>query len=163
MSPSRRVLLGGGLALLALLGGCESEDQPATQPTTTSSALSTTTSGPAHAPSASTTSAASASGCPTGVGAGPEDAARAVRCLYAAWKEGDRDKAAAVASVDVVASLFGHRWSPPEADLGPCHPNPRTGGEDCSFDHHSGVYLLDVRRSEGGWRVTQVQGPLTGE
>ncbi len=97
------------------------------------------------------------------MGAGPADAPQAARCLYSAWKANDRSAAVVVASADAVDSLFRQRWSPPDATLPPCTSDPATGSELCRYDHHDGTYLVDVKRSEGGWRVVQVQGPLQGE
>jgi hypothetical protein len=103
---------------------------------------------------------AGASACPTGQRAGASGPDQASACLYAAWKEANRAKAEAVASVDAVDALFRERWSAPEGTVTPCTPGSQEGSMTCSFEHHGANYVLDARRSEGGWRVTQVQGPL---
>ncbi len=148
------------VALLVLLTACSDDgsehgtaapsDTAATEPTT-------------PMPPTTVISGAQKPSCPTGIGAGPADALQAARCLYAAWKAGDRAAAAVVASTDVVESLFRERWSPPDGNILPCIADPATDAQLCSYDYHDSVYHLGVRRSEGGWRVTEVQGPLQGE
>ena len=101
-------------------------------------------------------------GCQTAGGA-PTSNEQAAQCLYAAWKEGNRERAAAVATPEAVASLFKERWSPPDATFDPCIPDQQTGADLCAFDYHGATYLVDVRRQGGGFQVTQVQGPLGGE
>jgi hypothetical protein len=143
-----------------LLAACADDgpDDRAATPSETTVAEQTT-----PTPSTTVISGAEKPACPTGVGRGPADALQAVRCLYAAWKAGDKSAAAVVASTDAVEALFRERWSPPEGNILPCIPDPATDAQLCSYDYHDAVYHLGVRRSEGGWRVTEVQGPLQGE
>ncbi len=150
------------VALLVVLSACASDGSD--DVTITPSETSVPTAAPTASMPPSTAAPATAKpACPTGVGVGPADPLRAARCLYEAWKANDRAAAAVVASTDAVDSLFQERWSPPDGTVPPCTPDPATGAHLCSFDYHDAVYSLDVRRSEGGWRVTQVQGPLQGE
>jgi hypothetical protein len=86
-----------------------------------------------------------------------QNAQQAARCLLQTWEADDRGKAAAFASLDVVELLFRQRWTAPAATFVNCSANPGTGGQTCTFEHHTGRYLLDVRMSEGGWRVTQLR------
>jgi len=97
----------------------------------TTSSPSSTTKGPV---ASATTTPASAipAGCPSGTGLAAQNAPQAARCLYEAWRRGDQVGAAA---------------------------QPATGGQACTYGYHGQRYVFDVRRSEGGWRVTQVQGP----
>ncbi|MDP8992468.1 MAG: hypothetical protein M3N31_05350 [Actinomycetota bacterium] len=145
------------MAALALLGACGSDGDRSAGTTTTAPAAA----GASTGPEASTTTVPPT--CPTGVRAGPASPDQASQCLYVAWKAGDRGKAEVVASADAVESLFRQRWSPPEGHVLPCFADAETGAHMCSYDHGGAVYVLDVRPSEGGWRVTQVQGPLHGE
>ena len=98
-------------------------------------------------------------GCPSGTGTAAQSAPQAARCLYEAWKNDDRALAAVFASLDVVDSLFGEQWSPPEGTFEGCSATPGGSGQACTFVHHGASYLFDVRRSEGGWRVTRLQAP----
>ena len=102
---------------------------------------------------------------PTGCQArgAPASSEQAAQCLYAAWKEGNPERAAAVATPEAVSSLFREKWSPPDAAFEPCISDHQAGGDLCTYDYHGATYLVDVRREGGGWRVTQVQGPLGGE
>ena len=147
-----------------VLGACAGDDSDdvTITPSDTSGTSVTTAAPTTSAPPSTATSGAANRACPTGVGAGPAEPLQAARCLYAAWKANDRAAAAVVASTDAVDSLFRERWSPPDGAVPPCIPDPATGSHLCSFEYHDAVYHLDVRRSEGGWRVTQVQGPLQG-
>ena len=146
--------------MLVLLTACaddRSDDRTASPAETTVAEQTTPT------PPTTVISGADRPTCPTGVGSGPADALQAARCLYAAWKAGDRTAAEVVASTDAVDALFRERWSPPEGNILPCIPDPATAAQHCSYDYHDAVYHLGVRRSEGGWRITEVQGPLQGE
>ncbi len=95
--------------------------------------------------------------CPSGVGSGPVDADQAVGCLERAWKEANRSAGETVASVDVVDALFADRWSSPGGVLRPCAPEPNTEAMTCRYEYQGAVHRFQVRRSEGGWRVTQFQ------
>ena len=118
-----------------------------------------TTTAPRNAASESTTTTpAGLQDCPAGVGAAARDPDQAARCLYAAWREGSRARAAVFASLDVVDSLFANRWSAPDGDLSPCFSDPDIGAQACRLHYHGAEYFFDVRRSEGGWRVTQLRG-----
>ena len=160
----RRVAMGASvLVLVVTLGACSTKDTPP---------------GPSAAPVASTAPATTATttvtsssvarttpppvesipgGCPTGVGVAAQSAPQAARCLFQAWETDDRAKAAAFASLDVVELLFQLRWTAPRGTFRDCSANPGTGGQTCTFEHHGSRYLFDVRRAEGGWRVTQLQ------
>jgi hypothetical protein len=161
----RPVVMGAwALVLIVALGACstkEPEPAPGAAPPVASTAPATTaTSTATSAPGTPTTPAPAASipgGCPTGVGAAAQSAPQAARCLFLAWETDDRARAAAFASLDVVELLFQRRWAPPAAAFRDCSANPATGGQTCAFEHQGGRYVLDVRRSEGGWRVTQLQ------
>ena len=93
------------------------------------------------------------------MGVAAQNAPQAARCLYEAWKQNDQAGAAVYASLDVVEILFRRPWSAPEGNYEGCSAQPATGGETCTYGHHGERYVFDVRRSEGGWRVTQVQAP----
>lgn len=151
------------LVLVVALGACstnEPQPGPSAAPVTSTVPATTTTTTLASAPVPPTTSPPAASipgGCPTGVGVAAQSAPQAARCLFQAWEADDRGKAAAYASLDVVELLFQRRWTPPSGTFKDCSANPGTGGQTCTFEHDGGRYLFDVRRSEGGWRVTQLQ------
>lgn len=162
----RPVVLGGwALILVVSLAGCSSEEgrpEPSaaqitsTAPAPTATTTITSTTGTRPTPP-STESIPG--GCPTGVGVAARSAQQAARCLFQAWEADDRAKAATFASLDVVELLFQRRWTPPSATFRDCSANPSTGGQSCAFEHQGGRYVLDVRRSEGGWRVAQLQRP----
>lgn len=152
--------------LVLTLAACSSEraqPQPgatsslAPADATTRTAAATVTSRPA----ATTVPPATAvpGGCPSGVGIAAQSAEQAARCLFRAWEEGDRTRAAGFASLDVVEVLFRDRWSSPPGTFAGCSAEPSTGGQLCDFEHRGTRYVFDVRRSEGGWRVTQLRRP----
>ena len=64
---------------------------------------------------------------PTGCQArgAPASSEQAAQCLYAAWKEGNPERAAAVATPEAVSSLFREKWSPPDAAFEPASPTTR--------------------------------------
>ncbi|MDP9075238.1 MAG: hypothetical protein M3N98_13960, partial [Actinomycetota bacterium] len=95
---------------------------------------------------------------PSGIGAAAQSPEQAAQCLYQAWAAGDRAAAAVFASLDVVDALFKAPWTPPAGTFAGCSADTG-GGYQCSFDHHGARYRFEVRRSEGGLRVTQVQHP----
>ena len=92
------------------------------------------------------------------MGVAAQNAQQAARCLFAAWEADDRALAAGFASLDVVGVLFRERWSPPPGTFAGCSAEAATSGEVCTFEHRGTRYVFDVRRSEGGWRVTQLRG-----
>lgn len=143
----------GALVMILLLVACGSDGANSTRHKAPSTVASPVTTGPA------TSAPTGAVGCPSGIGTAAQSADEAARCLYAAWKAADRAGAAVFASVDVVDALFRQPWSPPEGRILPCTPDPQAGEEVCRYDHHGDAYVLSVRPSEGGWRVTQLQGP----
>ena len=155
--------MGTSALLVVALGACstkEAQPGPSAAPVTSTVPATTATTTVASTPVPPTTSAPAASipgGCPTGVGVAAQSAPQAARCLFQAWEADDRGKAAAYASLDVVELLFQRRWTPPSGTFRECSATPATGGQTCTFEHQGGRYLLDVRRSEGGWRVTQLQ------
>ena len=164
---SRRLVVMGAsaLVLVVALGGCSTKDAPpapsaapsaTTEPATTATTTVTSSTVPRTTPPSTGTIPG---GCPTGVGVAAQNAQQAARCLLQAWEADDRARAAAFASLDVVELLFRQRWSPPGATFGSCSANPGAGGQTCTFEHHGGRYVLDVRMSEGGWRVSQLQRP----
>ena len=151
------------LLMVVALGACSTkEDQPApgaapapsTVPATT--ATTTVVSGAVTRTTPPTTQNIPG-GCPTGVGVAAQSAPQAARCLFQAWETDDRARAAAFASLDVVELLFQLRWTAPSGTFRDCSANPSTGGQTCTFEHHGARYVFDVRRAEGGWRVTQFQ------
>jgi hypothetical protein len=150
------------IVLVVALGACstnEPQPAPGAAPVASTAPATTTTTTVASAPAPPTNPPPAVSipgGCPTGVGVAAQSAAQAARCLFQAWEADDRGRAAAFASLDVVELLFQRRWTPPSATFRDCSANPGTGGHTCTFEHDGGRYLLDVRRSEGGWRVTQL-------
>ena len=155
------------LILVVALGACSTnEKQPgpsaapsvSNAPATTGTTLVTSTSVTRPTPPSTENVPG---GCPTGVGVAAQSAQQAARCLFQAWEADDRARAAAVASLDVVELLFQLQRTPPTATFRDCSATPVTGGQTCTFEHHGGRYLLDVRRSEGGWRVTQLQRPAS--
>ena len=164
---SRRLVVMGAsaLVLVVALGACSTKDAPpgpsaapsaSTEPATTTTTAVTSSTVPRTTPP---TTGAIPGGCPTGVGVAAQNAQQAARCLFQAWEADDRARAAAFASLDVVELLFRQRWTAPSATFGSCSANPGTGGQTCTLEHGGGRYLLDVRMSEGGWRVTQLQRP----
>ena len=165
VSPRPVAVCASALVLVVALGACSTKEEhpepgaapaastaPATTATTTVTSRSLTGTAP---PS----TANIPGGCPTGVGVAAQSAQQAARCLFQAWETGDRARAAAFASLDVVDLLFQLRWTPPTGTFRDCSANPGTGGQTCTFEHQGARYLLDVRRAEGGWRVTQLQRP----
>jgi len=146
------------LVPLLLLAACGA-GQPAVRPDAGAAPVPSTVPSAVPSTGPTTTAPAAIEGCPTGIGAAAQDADQAVRCLYAAWREDSRANAALFASQDVVDSLFTTRWSPPAGSLRPCRDDPAIGAQTCSIDYHGAEYLFDARRSEGGWRVTQLRGP----
>jgi len=161
MSPRRLVLAASALLLAGACGACSSDDPPpAAAPALVSSSSTTpsTTSAPLGLPPSTTLStAAIPGGCPSGVGVAAQSAQQAARCLFQAWEEGNRTTAAAFASLDVVDVLFRERWSPPTGTFSGCAAQAGTDGQICTVEHRGTRYLFDVRRSEGGWRVTQLR------
>ena len=164
MSPRRFLVGASTLALAAALGGCaDNDEQP--EPDAGSALASTTTTSPSSTtapprPLVSTTATATAAipgGCPTGVGVAAQSAQQAARCLFQAWEEDNRARAAAFASLDVVEALFRERWSAPVGAFGGCAPQSGIEGQLCTIDHRGTSYRFDVRRSEGGWRVSQLR------
>lgn len=163
---SRRCLIVGASALVltAALGACSGDDQP--PESAVGSALPATTSTTTRATAASsqplvstTTSAAAVipGGCPSGVGVAAQSAQQAARCFFQAWEEDNRTRAAAFASLDVVEALFRERWTAPVGTFDGCTPQSGTEGQLCTINHRGTSYRFDVRRSEGGWRVTQLR------
>jgi hypothetical protein len=162
----RPVVIGGwALVLVVSLGACstnEAQPEPGAAPVTSPAPATTaaTTSTPSTVPRTTPpTTENIPGGCPTGVGVAAQSAQQAARCLFQAWESDDRARAATFASLDVVELLFQRRWTPPSGTFRDCSPNPSTGGQSCAFEHQGGRYVLDVRRSEGGWRVAQLQRP----
>jgi hypothetical protein len=153
------------LAFAFTFAACSSDQaQPRPDnPSTVASDPSTTdvTSAPATTRPATTIApvAAIPGGCPSGVGVAAQSAEQAARCLFRTWEEADRTRAAAFASLDVVDMLFRDRWSSPPGTFAGCSAEPATGGQLCTFEHRGTRYVFDVRRSEGGWRVTQLRRP----
>lgn len=152
------------LALTAALGACAAGDEQPTPaagsgfPSTTSIAPTTTTAPPGPPVSrTATTAAAIPGGCPSGVGVAAQSAQQAARCLFQAWEEDNRARAAAFASLDVVEALFRERWSAPVGMFAGCASQSGNEGQLCTIDHRGTSYRFDVRRSEGGWRVTRLR------
>ncbi|MDQ1413074.1 MAG: hypothetical protein QOE07_1662 [Acidimicrobiaceae bacterium] len=146
------------LLLLPVLTACGSAKKAVTGPS--AGQVGTTTSA---TPSPSTTQPAAPSevipgGCPSGIGAAAQQPDQAAQCLYRAWEAGDRAQAAVFASLDVVANLFATPWTAPLGSFLGCAAQS-DGGQQCHFEHHGGRYEFETRRSEGGWRVTEVQRP----
>ena len=156
------VMGASALVLVVVLGACstnEAQPGPSAAPSSSTAPATTATTTVTSSPVTTTTPPPAENvpgGCPTGVGVAAQSAQQAARCLLQAWEADDRARAAAFASLDVVEDLFQLRRTPPTAMFRDCSANP-TGGQTCTFEHDGGRYLLDVRRSEGGWRVTQLQ------
>ena len=164
MRPRRVIVGASALLLAAALGGCSADDEqsePAVGsplPPTTSTSPSTTTARSEPLANATTTApAAIPGGCPSGVGVAAQSAQQAARCLFQAWEEGNRTRAAAFASLDVVDALFREGWSAPVGTFDGCAPQSGTEGQLCTINHRGTSYRFEVRRSEGGWRVTQLR------
>lgn len=162
MSPRRLVVGASVLALTAALGACAGDDQPESAvgsalPSTTSTTPTTTAPSRPLVSTTTTTTAAIPGGCPSGVGVAAQSAQQAARCLFQAWEEDNRARAAAFASLDVVEALFRERWSAPAGTFDGCASQSGTEGQLCTINHRSTSYQFDVRRSEGGWRVTQLR------
>jgi hypothetical protein len=164
----RLVSVAVALVLTAGLGACSSGDDgpvPAASPVPASSSstapkASTAPSSPTA--SATPTTAAIPGGCPSGVGVAAQSAEQAARCLFRSWERDDRTGAAAFASLDVVDALFRERWSAPVGTFGGCVPQAGSDGLLCTIEYRGTRYQFDVRRSEGGWRVTQLRRPAGG-
>ncbi len=151
------------LVLTAALGACSGDDEPpesavgSTLPSTASTTTKTTAA--SSQPLVSTTTSAAAvipGGCPSGVGVAAQSAQQAARCFFQAWEEDSRARAAAFASLDVVEALFRERWSAPAGTFEGCALQSGAEGQLCTISHRGTSYRFDVRRSEGGWRVTQL-------
>ena len=162
MSPRRLIVGASALVLAAAVLGCSADDEPpepaagSPLPSTTST-LGRTTAPSEQLVTTTTAPAAIPGGCPSGVGVAAQSAQQAARCLFQAWEEGNRARAAAFASLDVVEALFRERWSPPAGTFDGCAPQSGTEGQLCTISHRGTSYPFDVRRSEGGWRVTQLR------
>ena len=161
----RRLIVGAcALVLAAALGGCSAEDEqpePAVgSPLPSTTSITSSTIAPSE-PLVRTTTTAPApaipGGCPSGVGVAAQSAQQAARCLFQAWEEDNRARAAAFASLDVVETLFRERWSAPVGTFDGCAPQSGTEGQLCTINHRGTSYRFEVRRSEGGWRVTQLR------
>lgn len=138
------------------LGACASqpaEPGGAATVTTVASGASTTED--------QTTTTASSDRCPSGMGAAAQTPAQAAVCLHQAWEEGNRRKAAVFASLDVVDRLFLEGRAPSGTRFGGCRSNGPNEGEVCSYEHPGVEYRFQVRRSEGGWRVTEAPEAAT--
>lgn len=156
-SGSRRSFVhASASAVMLVLGACASqpaEPGSAATVTTVASGGSTTADQP--------TTTASFDRCPSGMGAAGQTPAQAAVCFHQAWEDGNRRNAAVFASLDVVDRLFRGGRAPSGARFGGCRSDGHSEGEVCSF-HHPGVeYRFQVRRSEGGWRVTGAQEAAT--
>lgn len=155
-----------GLMLIVALGACTSRPTepavrstaPTTLPMPAATTTTTTTVGPIPS-TATTPSTAIPGGCPSGIGVAAQSAAQAARCLHESWKDGDRARAAVYASLDVVDTLFQAAWSPPDGTFEGCSAASTIERQTCTFGYHGADYVLDVRRSEGGWRVTALPRP----
>lgn len=165
MSRRRLVVGASALALTVTLAACAAGDEQS-EPTVGSALPSATSSTPSTTttlarPLVSTTTTAAAApipgGCPSGVGVAAQSAPQAARCLFQAWEEDNRARAATFASLDVVEALFRERWSAPAGRFDGCASQSGTEGQLCTIDHRGTAYQFDVRRSEGGWRVTQLR------
>ena len=156
------------LVLTAALGACSADDEqrePAAGPalaSTSSTNPSTTSTPPSQVVSTTPTTAAIPGGCPSGVGVAAVSAQQAARCLFQSWEEDNRTSAATFASLDVVDALFRERWSAPRGAFTGCSAQPGTEGQLCTIEHRGTRYQFEVRRSEGGWRVTQLRRPAGG-
>ena len=157
------------LVLTVTLVACPSDDEPPAPDAGSAGAAPTTSSVPgttigSSTPVASTapTAAPIPGGCPSGVGVASQSAQQAARCLFQTWEEGNRTRAVTFASLDVVDVLFRERWSPPTGTFDGCSAKSGSEGQVCTMEHRGTRYLFDVRRSEGGWRVTQLQRPAGG-
>ena len=156
-SGSRRPFVhASASAVMLVLGACASQPADpgsAVTVTTVASGVSTAT----H----QTTTTASSDRCPSGMGAAAQTPAQAAVCLHQAWEEGNRRNAAVFASLDVVDRLFREGRAPSGARFGGCRSDGHDEGEVCSFEHPDVEYRFRVRRSEGGWRVTEAQEAVT--
>ena len=160
---ARLVQVACALALTVAVGGCSAGDEPpapaaASGPASTSStAVPASTTASATVVTTTPTTMAIPGGCPAGVGVAAQNAEQAARCLFQTWERNDRAAAAAFASLDVVDVLFRDRWSAPGGTFAGCAPQPGRDGQTCTIEHRGTRYQFDVRRSEGGWRVTQLR------
>ncbi len=167
--PAGRLVSGAsGLVLMVALAGCGSGPERPTLRSTDPTAPETTTTTPTTTVAPRPTAVAAPTtaipgGCPSGVGVAAQNAPQAAGCLHEAWKDGDRSRAAVYASLDVVDVLFRAAWSAPDATFKGCAAGTGAERQTCTFDYHGADYVLDVRRSEGGWRVTALpRAPRTG-
>lgn len=164
MGAGRLVSGAAGIVLMVALAGCTSESAGPTprspEPTTpATTATTTTTVAPRPTAVATPTTTGIPGGCPSGAGVAAQNAAQAARCLHEAWKDGDRSRAAVYASLDVVDALLAVPWSAPDGTFKSCAAGSGAERQTCTFDYHGADYVLDVRRSEGGWRVTALPRP----
>jgi predicted lipid-binding transport protein (Tim44 family) len=157
----RLVQVACALALAVAVGGCSADDDPpapVASPTSTSArAVPASTTASSTVATTTPTTTAIPGGCPSGVGAAAQNAEQAARCLFQSWERNDRTAAAAFASLDVVDVLFRDRWSAPAGTFAGCATQPASDGQTCTVEHRGTRYQFDVRRSEGGWRVTQLR------
>lgn len=173
MNRNRRKLAAVIVTAALFAGGCRSEDEAAAPPTTppgpstttitsttttlvttTTSALrrTTTTSTRVSGPSTTATTSPPRSPTPDNLGrfGTPEDAATH---LYAAWRSGDRDKAALSGAPAAVNFLFALPDYPGGFVLTGC--TFRDTGYDCRFEGAADAVVMRVQGgASAGWRVT---------
>lgn len=156
-SGSRRPFVhASASAVMLVLVACASEPaEPG------SAATVTTVASGASTTAGETTTTVGSDRCPSGMGAAAQTPAQAAVCLHQAWEEGNRRKAAVFASLDVVDRLFVEGRAPTGARFGGCRSDGHSEGEVCSYEHTDVEYRFRVRRSEGGWRVTEAQEAAT--
>ena len=147
----------GAVLVLLLSVACGSAKPTATASISTpSSAPGATTASSSAGATTTSPEAAIPGGCPSGMAAAAQSAPQAAQCLYAAWSHDDRSSAAVFAGLNVVASLFETPWTAPQATFLGCTQRS-DGGQECSYEDHGERYQFEVQRSEGGWRVTEMQ------
>ncbi len=112
MRNKRAAIAAAPLSLALLLAACGSDDDSAdTTDTTTTTTEATTASSETTAPPASETTAPPSSGettAPPDTGARPGDTEAWAVELVRAWGAGERDRAAELATAEVVDTLFEH-------------------------------------------------------
>ncbi|CAN5681691.1 hypothetical protein BH24ACT4_BH24ACT4_09410 [soil metagenome] len=148
-----------GLLLLGSLGCSDSGDDTTTTdttsaPTETSTTTDTdpTSSEPDSSDPTAETTAPGAPSQPTAYTATAEDA---VNELKAAWREGDRARAEAIAPGDVVDALFGvpaENFEVYGCDTGEFPTST------CNYRNRgTGVFIkVDAARSDAGWQISSI-------
>ncbi len=154
---SRRRPVLAALALVLLLGalGCSGSDEATTESGSTSTAVPDSTTTAPDTGSSDPTTATTAPGSPSQPTAYTATAEDAVNELKAAWLDGDRARAVAIAPGDVVDALFG---VPAESfEVYGCDTG-EFPTSTCNYrNRNSGVFIkVSAARSDAGWQISTI-------